>query len=310
MQMPDPDLMTELSHRINGTCLLNEPMSKHTSLGIGGNAAAYVRPESREDLQTLLAFATKNGMTIRVVGSGSNLLVSDSGFNGVIITLVKVFKKIRIKDQTCYAESGVMLGHLVKECKKKQLSGLESLVGIPGTLGGALIMNAGAFGGEISNLLSKIEVIDNTGKIRLIDSTEIKFEYRSSTFSLNDIILSAIFQLHILDKSEIQCKQLQTSELRKKTQPLKYRSAGSVFKNPRPDLAAGYLIDKAGLKGLIKGGAEISKKHANFFINNGNATANDMVELIQIVKNEVKLKFDIELELELKTLGFNKDSFE
>jgi len=307
--MPDPDIMTELMKKINGTCLFNEPMSRHTSLGIGGNVAAFIRPESRSDLQTLLAIASKNNIPIRVVGSGSNLLVSDTGFDGIIITLAKVFREIRFKDQTCYAEAGVMLGHLVKECKKNQLSGLESLVGIPGTLGGALIMNAGAFGGEISNLLSKIKIIDRTGKIRIIDSGVIKFEYRSSTFSSNDIILSAVFQLHSMDSSAIRGKQIITSDRRKKTQPLKNRSAGSVFKNPKPDLAAGYLIDKAGLKGLVRGGAEISKKHANFFINNGNASANDMVELIQIAKNAVKSKFNIDLELELKTLGFDRDFF-
>ena len=129
--MPDPDIMTELMKKINGTCLFNEPMSRHTSLGIGGNVAAFIRPESRSDLQTLLAIASKNNIPIRVVGSGSNLLVSDTGFDGIIITLAKVFREIRFKDQTCYADAGVMLGHLVKECKKNQLSGLESLVGIP-----------------------------------------------------------------------------------------------------------------------------------------------------------------------------------
>jgi UDP-N-acetylmuramate dehydrogenase len=285
-------------------------MAKHTSLGIGGNAGAFIRPESRNDLQTLLTIAAINKIDISVVGSGSNLLVADSGFDGIVITLAKVLKEIRFNDLTCYAESGVMLGHLVMECKRNQLSGLESLVGIPGTLGGALIMNAGAFGGEISNLLLKIEVIDRSGKIRVVDAQDIQFDYRSSSFDSDDIILSALFKLHRLESTEILEKQQHSSALRKKTQPLKHRSAGSVFKNPKPDLAAGYLIDKAGLKGLTMGDAEISKKHANFFINNGYATADDIVALIKIAKDKVKKQFNVDLELELKLLGFEKGNIE
>jgi len=203
-----------------------------------------------------------------------------------------------------------MLGKLVKECIKRNLSGIESLVGVPGTLGGALVMNAGAFGGEISNYLINVSSMNMFGVIKKYNKNDINFSYRSSTFPKNEIIISAKFKLIKSDKNTVNLKKLGASGGRKATQPLKFRSAGSVFKNPNMGHAAGYYIDQAGLKGTKIGDAEISPIHANFFVNHGNAKATDIIELIKIARKAVKEKFGVVLELELKTLGFKSGTFE
>ncbi|NOZ04069.1 MAG: UDP-N-acetylmuramate dehydrogenase [FCB group bacterium] len=294
---------------VKGTCLLNEPMARHTSYGIGGPAAAYVRPADREDLASVLNFANENQVPVYFAGSGSNLLIADRGVDGIIIALNKTFTGLRFDGNRVYAEAGVKLDHLVKMTIKRNLSGLENLIGIPGTLGGALIMNAGAFGSEISDCLSKVHLINRQGQETIIPAEDINFGYRSSSFPPDEIIVAAEFELVNGSPEEIKNKQERASSGRKASQPLRFRSAGSVFKNPRPDLAAGYLIDKAGLKGTRIGDAEISAKHANFFINHGHATANDMVQLIKLARTKVFEKFNIKLELEIKTLGFESEIF-
>ncbi|MDP6500575.1 MAG: UDP-N-acetylmuramate dehydrogenase [Candidatus Marinimicrobia bacterium] len=301
--------MAELKATVKGKFLESEPMSKHTSYGIGGPAWAYITPKDKHDLGNLLRFATESDIPVYFVGSGSNLLVADEGIDGIVITLGKSFTHLDISNNHVYAETGVMLGRMVKECIKRNLSGLESMIGVPGTLGGALIMNAGAFGGEISNYLQKVEVMTLTGDLKNYSVDEIDFSYRHSSFNEDEIIISADFEMQETTSAVIQEKRSLASQGRKKNQPLRFRSAGSVFKNPKPDLAAGYLIDQAGLKGTRSGDAEISEKHANFFINHGSATANDIATLIRIARKEVKEKFDIILELEIKTLGFDKDVF-
>ncbi|HIA23815.1 MAG TPA: UDP-N-acetylmuramate dehydrogenase, partial [Candidatus Marinimicrobia bacterium] len=188
-------------------------------------------------------------------------------------------------------------------------SGLESMIGVPGTLGGALIMNAGAFGGEISNCLQKVEIMTLSGELKEYAVDEIDFSYRHSTFKDDEIIIGADFELQETSTEAIQEKRSKASQGRKDNQPLRFRSAGSVFKNPKPDLAAGYLIDQAGLKGTRSGDAEISEKHANFFINHGSAKASDIAKLIRISRKAVQEKFDIMLELEIKTLGFKENVF-
>ena len=203
------------------------------------------------------------------------------------------------------AESGVMLGKIVKEAIKHNLTGLESLVGVPGTLGGALMMNAGAWGAEISNYLVSVEVITYNGKIKTLYPKDIEFNYRYSSFKSNEFILSAKFKLTTATDEEIKSKKIIASKGRISSQPLKFRSAGSVFKNPHSRLAAGLLIDKAGLKGTKRGGAEISEHHANFFINHGNAKAADIASLIRLSRKTIYEKFGIMLELEIKTIGFN-----
>ena len=202
-----------------------------------------------------------------------------------------------------------MLGKFVKECLSRSLSGVESLIGVPGTVGGAIIMNAGAFGSEISNYLKKVTVMTMSGQLKSYKVDDIHFSYRNSSFQNNEILISAEFELIQSDKKSVVEKKSIASGGRKKSQPLKYRSAGSIFKNP-DEGAAGFYIDKAGLKGSKSGDAEISPIHANFFVNHGSAKASDIVELIRLARKTVKEKFGIMLELEIKTLGFKPGTFE
>ena len=299
-----------LNKKVKGTFLKNEPMAKHTSYGIGGPAQAYITPSDQNDLKQILIFAKDSNINTFFAGSGSNLLVADEGFQGIVITLGKSFTKLSIDGNNLEAEVGVMLGKIVKETIKRNLTGMESMIGVPGTLGGALIMNAGAFGGEISNCLDIIKVMLMNGETKIYQKDDIDFSYRNSTFPKDEILLSASFNLIEKSADEIQYDRAKASKGRKDTQPLRFRSAGSVFKNPKTDLAAGYLIDKAGLKGSRIGDAEISTKHANFFINHGKAKAKDIVDLILLAKRTVLEKFDINLELEIKTLGFSPGTFE
>ena len=299
----------KLRNVVNGSLLENEPMSKHTTYGIGGPAMAYVTPKDRFDLSNILKFSTKNEIPVYFVGTGSNLLVADNGIDGIVITPAKSLKQLEIKKNWVVAESGVMLGKLVKECIKHNLTGLESLIGVPGTLGGALVMNAGAFGGEISNFLESVDIMTMSGEINTFSNSDIDFSYRFSSFKKDEFILLARFKLQTEVPEIINHKKLKASSGRKTNQPLRYRSAGSVFKNHK-DYAAGYLIDNAGLKGTKIGDAEISTHHANFFINHGNASASDISALIRMAREAVLKKFDIELELEIQTLGFDPKELE
>lgn len=293
----------EIKKITKGIILFDEPMSKHTSYGIGGPARAYVTPKNKEDLVSILKFSKDNNIPSYFIGSGSNLLVSDDGIDGIVITLGKSFNKLEINKNNVFAETGVMLGKMVKECTKRNLSGLESLIGVPGTLGGALIMNAGAFGGEISNYLEYVSVITMSGDEKKYQQKDIKFNYRNSSFSDNEILINANFKFILSDQKTVSKNKIKASGGRKSSQPLRFRSAGSVFKNPSEG-AAGYFIDKAGLKGTKSGDAEISNVHANFFVNHGSATAKDVVRLINIARKKVYKEFGVMLELEIKTLGF------
>ena len=301
--------LNELKKMITGKIMENEPMANHTSYGIGGPALAFIEPKSIKDLQMIKSFAKKHHVPVNCIGSGSNLLVSDEGINSFVVSLEKSFKKILFDKNKCYAGAGVKLSKLVKACIKRNLAGLETLFGIPGTLGGALIMNAGAFGNEISNYLIGIELLNSKGIVVQISANEIEFGYRSSTFNKDDIILSVEFQLEKSSETKIRKNRDQANLSRKSTQPLKFRSAGSVFKNPK-DITAGFLIDQAGLKGKSIGGAMVSDIHANFIINQTNAKADDVVLLVKIIRDTIYKKYSIALELEITTLGFPEGTFD
>jgi UDP-N-acetylmuramate dehydrogenase len=301
--------LNELKKMITGNIMENELMANHTSYGIGGPALAFIEPKSIKELQMIKSFAEKYQVPVNCIGNGSNLLVSDEGINGFVVSLEKSFKNILFNEYKCDAGAGVKLSKLVKECIKRNLAGLETLIGIPGTLGGALIMNAGSFGNEISNYLTSIELLNRNGVVEQKPANEIEFTYRSSTFNKDDIILSAEFKLKKASETEIQKNRDQANFSRKSTQPLKFRSAGSVFKNPK-DFAAGYLIDQAGLKGKSIGGAMVSGIHANFIINQSNAKANDVVQLIKIIRDTILKKYSIVLELEITTVGFPEGTFD
>ena len=287
--------------------LVDELMKNHTTYGIGGPVDLFVLPSNKEDLIKVFEISKKYNQEVNVVGSGSNLLVSDNGIRGVVICIKNCLNNLDVEDNKIYAECGVMLGKLVKHSIKNNLKGLENLIGVPGTLGGALIMNAGAWGGEISNCLESVELIDpDKNEVITLSKSEIDFSYRSSSFKNGSILLSALFHMDYSDKKMIEDSSKIAQFGRKDTQPLKYRSAGSVFKNPSKESPAGMLIDKAGLKGLTIGNAQISEKHANFFINKENAKANDMLMLIKKAKNMVKEKFDVDMNLEVKLMGFEE----
>ena len=302
--------LDNLKDQFNCDVLINEKMSGHTSYGIGGPVLAYIRPNDKSELIKIIKLMNKNSHKVYYLVSGSNLLVNDKNINAFVITTARAIKDIKIENNTIFADSGVMLGKLVKEAIKHKLTGLESLAGVPGTLGGALKMNAGAWGSEISNYLISVEVIGSDGIIKMLKPTDLNFGYRKSSFSSEEFILSAQFKLKTSSEEDIKRIKTKASEGRIKTQPLKYRSAGSVFKNPRSDLAAGFLIEKAGLKGTKYGDAEISTHHANFFINHGNAKAKEIAYLISLSRKTVYEKYGIMLDLELMTIGFkNKNLF-
>lgn len=297
----------ELLKLIDSKILIDEPLKKHTTFGIGGNSSMFVFPENKKDLKIVLKYAFKNDIEIVFIGSGSNLLISDNGFKGIIISLKKTFKNFNINDQLeAEIETGVMLGNIVKILTQKSVKGIESLMGVPGTLGGAIMMNAGAYGSEISNFLTEINVIDYRGNEKIYKKDDINFSYRFSSIRNTEIITQAKFKFIKGNLDNIAIRKRNISNKRKSNQPLTYRSAGSIFKNPNKEIAAGYLIDQAKLKGKRIGDAEISTKHANFIINHGNASSSDIINLIKIIKNKVKEKFNIELNLEIKLIGFFK----
>lgn len=302
-------VMNEINNKTASLCFMNESLKKHTTYGIGGPADLMIFPKSKQDLIKVIEIINENKIQLTILGSGSNVLVSDNGIRGAVISLKNSLKQIEVDDNILYAECGTMLGKIVKHAVKNNLIGLENLNGVPGTLGGALIMNAGAWGGEISENLIHVEVINSKSEIQKIQKKDLNFSYRQSSFNKDDILLSAKFNLKKADKNIIKENFIEAQSGRKKSQPLNKRSAGSLFKNPKNN-SAGKLLDEAGLKGFSIGDAKISEKHANFFINDGDATSKDMLMLIKKAHKEVKDKFDVNLSLEVKLMGFNEDEIE
>ena len=302
-------VMNEINNKTASLCFMNESLKKHTTYGIGGPADLMIFPKSKQDLIKVIEIINDNKIQLTILGSGSNVLVSDNGIRGAVISLKNSLKQIEVDDNILYAECGTMLGKIVKHAVKNNLIGLENLNGVPGTLGGALIMNAGAWGGEISENLIHVEVINSKSEIQKIQKKDLNFSYRQSSFNKDDILLSAKFNLKKADKDIIKENFIEAQSGRKKSQPLNKRSAGSLFKNPKNN-SAGKLLDEAGLKGFSIGDAKISEKHANFFINEGNATSKDMLMLIKKAHKEVKDKFNVNLSLEVKLMGFNEEEIE
>lgn len=286
---------------------IDEPMKKHSSFGIGGKAKILFLPQKKEDLKFILKYSVKNKIDTFFMGSGSNILMSDKGFDGILISLKRSFKNIVFNDNgEIVAGSGVMLRRMVKEAIDKNLKGLESLAGVPGTLGGALYMNAGAYGAEISNYFLSARIININGKEIELTKNDVKFSYRKSTFPKDCILIEARFKFDKGDIEKIKNNKNKFSNSRVESQPLNFRSAGSIFKNPSSSLAAGYLIDQAGLKGCRKGGAMISDKHANFIVNLGKAESSDVIYLIKKIQDKVFAEFNVNLNLEIKLVGFEK----
>ena len=284
----------------------NEPMKEHTSLKIGGPAEIFVRVSSVEELKEILKLCKTNKIPLTIVGNGSNILVLDKGIKGIVIKTN--LKEIKIKNKEnenieITVDDGIQLGFLAQKLLKEEITGFEELSGIPGTIGGAIVMNAGAHGKEMKDIVTEITAIDYSGNIHIFTNEEAKFEYRNSIFSTGEyIILQVKLLLKKGNKEEIKLKMNEYAQYRKEKQPIEYPSAGSTFKRGK-DFVTAKLIDDAGLKGYSIGGAKVSEKHAGFIINTGNATAKDIIELIKYVQDKVYEKFGKKIELEIKILG-------
>ena len=283
--------------------LYNEPMKKHISFKVGGPADFLVKPKTEEELRNVVEFAKKENVPFIVIGNGSNLLVKDGGIRGIVIELSDNFNNYEIDGNIIKAQSGALLAIIGRNAMKNSLTGFEFAAGIPGTLGGALAMNAGAYGGEMKQVVKTVRLMDRDGNIFELSNEEMKFEYRRSLLTTKDyIVLSAVIELQPGNVEEIKEIMADYSNRRSTKQPLNFPSAGSTFKRPEGHFAA-KLIDDCGLRGLNLRGAQVSDKHCGFVINSGGATAKDILDLMFIVKSTVNAKFGIMLEEEVKILG-------
>ena len=281
----------------------NEPMSKHTSFKIGGNAECLIKIKTIQDLRNILEFSNKNKILLTIIGNGSNILVSDEGIKGIVLKIELQAYEINDETAELKVESGMKLGLIAQKCLKHELAGFEFASGIPGTIGGAIRMNAGAHGREMKDVIKSITYMSRNGEIFKMSNEQAEFTYRDSIFSHKDyIILGAEIQLEKGEQTDIQAKMTEYATYRKEKQPIEYPSAGSTFKRGA-DFITAKLIDDCGLKGYQIGGAQISEKHAGFIINKNNATAEDVKKLIGYTKDQVYKKFKKNIETEIEIVG-------
>lgn len=292
----------EIQGFFRGQILVDEPLWKHTSYKIGGPADLYLMPADSEDLAALLGYSNDNGIPRFIIGNGSNILVGDRGFRGVVIDLKRTCSEIKREDEIIIAGSGVELKRFLDFSSANELGGLEFLAGIPGTVGGALRTNAGAFEGQIFDKLISLRIMDTNGNPKVIQREAIDYGYRKGLDCKGCAIIEALFQMDRKKRQESERQRREYLARRRQKQPLSFPSAGSVFKRP-PGHFAGKLIEEAGCKGLRIGGAEVSEKHANFIINVSQATAQDVLRLIEEVRERVLKAFSVELELEIQLVG-------
>jgi len=298
-------IIDDIQKFFHGKVLLSEPLKKYTSLQIGGPVDYYFEPVDKEDGMNIIGYLQKQDVPFVAIGKGSNLLVSDEGFHGAVVNMESSLKSIYAEGPRIIAEAGVTLIRFVDFCIKHSLKGVEMLAGIPGTIGGAVIMNAGAYGSEISNYLIDAEII-RKGSIVVLKKDEIGFSYRHVSLQSDDVVLSASFQLPTGNSSELMKIRNDLILQRNKKHPVNLPNCGSVFKNPTGTPAAKF-IEEAGMKGTKSGNAQISEKHANFIVNLGGASSGDVIDLIIEARKTVQEKFGIKLELEVKILGFTDD---
>ena len=280
----------------------DEDMSKHTTFKAGGKAKYFVTPDSFERLSELIGFL-KDKIDYYIIGNGSNLLVKDEGYNGVIVKIGQKLSNITLDDKVMSCEAGAYVSKIANYACENSLSGLEFAAGIPGMLGGAVAMNAGAYGGEFKDIIMSVTLMDKYGNIVEKSNEEMKFGYRNSVVQEEDyIVLSAKLKLEAGNKDEISDRMNELLMQRRDKQPLEYPSAGSTFKRPE-GYFAGKLIMDAGLKGYSVGGACVSEKHCGFVVNKGNATAADIIRLMKDVADKVEAEFGVRLEPEVKIIG-------
>lgn len=293
----------ELKKNINAQNILeNEPMKNHTSFKIGGDAKIFVMPQSEDEILWVLKTARSTGTPVFTIGNGSNLLVGDLGFNGIIMHIGKNFSNVSTDGNFITAQAGATLAKIAAAALGANLTGFEFASGIPGSLGGAVVMNAGAYGGEMKDVVVSTKYIDENLNICTVCADEHKFAYRKSRFGENDVILESKIKLLSGNYIDIKNKMNELNARRKEKQPLDKPSAGSTFKRPEGYFAA-KLIDDAGLSGFKSGGAMVSDKHCGFVVNYNNASFDDVINVINIVKKEVYNKFGVKLECEVKILN-------
>ncbi|HPC73188.1 MAG TPA: UDP-N-acetylmuramate dehydrogenase [Syntrophales bacterium] len=286
--------------------LFDEPLSRHTSMGVGGKADALVFPEQAEALRKIISCLKEFGIPYLPVGNGTNLIVRDGGFRGAVIVLtnlkiLKVLSRHGREVDIC-AESGVPLADVVALALSENCEGMEFCAGIPGSVGGAVRMNAGAYGREMKDIITSVSLMNGSGTVHSIPREQLRFEYRNLELPGETFIVSALFRLHRGDRGKIEEKVSEILKTRRSKHPMQFRNAGSIFKNP-PGLPAGRLIDEAGLKGLRIGDAEVSPMHGNFIVNRGQATARDILALIDEVRKRVLEAKGIALETEVRVIG-------
>jgi UDP-N-acetylmuramate dehydrogenase len=283
--------------------LVDEPMALHTTFKIGGPADLFLTPTTEEELAAVIRILREAAYPFTVIGNGSNLLVADRGYRGAVVSLAKVLTKIEVRGDAVFAEAGALLSQIAAAARDHSLTGFEFAGGIPGTLGGACMMNAGAYGGEMKHILKAVRYIDREGKIRTVLAKDLKLGYRISVFMIeNWIVTGAEIQLALGNREEITAKMEDLTERRQTRQPLDLPSAGSTFKRPE-GYFAGKLIMDSGLRGYRVGGAQISEKHCGFVVNRDHATAADVRQLMADVQRTVKEKFGVDLHPEVRFLG-------
>ena len=282
---------------------IEEPMKNHTTFRVGGPAAYFVMPRTAEEVAKVTEWCAQENVPYYIVGNGSNLLVSDKGYDGVIIQIYKQMSRVEVKGREIYAQAGALLSMVAKRALDTELAGFEFAAGIPGTLGGACVMNAGAYGGEMKDVLKSVTVLDKDGNVKKLAKDELELGYRTSVIAKKGyIVLDAVMELKEGKAEEIKALMDDLKERRITKQPLEYPSAGSTFKRPE-GYFAGKLIQDADLRGFQVGGAQVSEKHCGFVINKDGATASDVMELMRQVSDKVYDKFGVRLEPEVKRLG-------
>ncbi|WP_057876513.1 UDP-N-acetylmuramate dehydrogenase [Liquorilactobacillus aquaticus] len=290
---------------VESKVLVDEPLSKYTNTKTGGPADLLAFPQKIDELKKMIIEAKKLALPVTVVGNASNLIVRDGGIRGLVLILVKL-NRIKIEDTNVLAQAGASLIDTTEAAYKMGLTGLEFAAGIPGSIGGAIFMNAGAYGGEISKVVDSVTLLTRSGEIRLYQNGDLNFGYRHSRIQdEDDIVLAASFKLKRGDKKSIREEMDDFNFLRASKQPLEYPSCGSVFKRPAGHYT-GKLIHDAGLQGFRIGGAQVSLKHAGFIVNVGFATASDYLEVIKHIQKTIFDKFQVELETEVRIIGENK----
>lgn len=283
--------------------LIDEPMSRHTTFRVGGPADFFVTPKAKEEVRDVVRICKEAGMPYYIIGNGSNLLVSDAGYRGVIVQIYKEMNEVKIEGDLVKAQAGALLSGIAAKALGAELSGFEFASGIPGTIGGACVMNAGAYGGEMKDVLESVTVLTGEGKIIELGRNELELGYRTSVIAKKGyIVLGAVLKLERGDGEKIKTYMDELKEKRVTKQPLEYPSAGSTFKRPE-GYFAGKLIEDAGLRGFQVGGAQVSEKHCGFVINRDHATAADIMELMRQVQIRVKENSGVDLEPEVKRLG-------